>query len=329
MDLGTLTEHQYTSTNHYTKTMFYVQFFLTTLLCTSLFILIAVRKKLLFKRSNQVFLNVLLVHIIFNIAAITTEVTAPNDYQTIAVNNAYLLGLITSVILLCIERLLLVKYPRKHSKIDDNLTSAAVTFSWAPCILFLTVELINEKHHIRHLLLFRVVLIVLGEVFLVTLICIIFFFARRYDNYVKKNTSLPEQTHRMLRECSVCVAIVMSFSLLWLLLLVAVFMFLAGKMDIGYIYMIQHFLPLNALKDVVIYICLSIEMRHEVKCLFKKCRRRLLSYLVGPAFCSSEPRVYTLESLRFTLVSAASVTSCESPVTDDGQVEQLVWEFRS
>ena len=226
----------------YTKEAFYVQSSLSLFVCSILFLFISLRKNLRSRRCYQLFLNVLLVHSLFNIAAIATETEYPG-HLCIVVHNTYFLGLLVSLILLCIERILLVKYPIKHRNISDDLMSTVVTFSWVPCILLLLDELINERNHIRHLLMFRVILVVVGEILLTSLNFAIYHHADHYDKCVKEHPALPQQSERMLNLCSFCIGLVAFCSLLWLPFLVVDLLVLEGVLDVRLVFLISISLP--------------------------------------------------------------------------------------
>ena len=284
-------EHRLTK---YTRMAFFIQASLSLFFCLLFFIFISCKKNLRTTRCNQVFLNILLIHILFNISTVSAEINAPGDFQCIAVHNAYFLALVTGLSILCIERILLVKFPAKHRRINDDFTSAVLIFSWAPCILFLCVELIDEKHHIRHLITFRVVIVSLGEILMLSLSCTIYKLAIKYDTFVKEHTALPQQSERMVSVCSLCISAVVSCSILWLPLLVADMLVLEWMIPVEFVYPIQHFTPLNALVHIFLFVYLSSDFRQELKDFFKGAREYLFT-----AFWPRAPEILSLESLWF------------------------------
>ena len=284
----------------YTKVALYVQSSISLVLCFILFLFISLRKNLRSRRCNQLFLNILLVHSIFNIAAIATETEFPG-HLCIVVHNTYFLGLLVSLILLCIERILLVKYPIKHRKLSDDIMSAVVTFSWVPCILLLLDELINERNHIQHLLMFRVILIVVGEILLTSLNFAIYHHANHYDKCVKEHPALPQQSELMLNLRSLCIDLVAFCSLLWLPYLVVDLLVLEGVLDVQFVFLIQHFTPLCSLIHIIVYLYLSTDIKEELKDFFKETGLQLSAH-----FAPREPKIFTLESLVFTKNHTAS-----------------------
>ena len=66
--------------SQYTRVIFYVQSSISLLLCFSLFLFISLRQSLRRSRCNQGFLNILLVHILFNISTIAAETNAPGMF---------------------------------------------------------------------------------------------------------------------------------------------------------------------------------------------------------------------------------------------------------
>ena len=267
-------------TPKYTRSAFFIQSSLSLFFCLLLFFFISTRKNLRSTRSNQLFLNILLVHIMFSIAEINTERDFSGRFQCIAVYNAYLLGLLTSLILVCIERILLVKYPTKHRNFSDNLTSAIVIFSWIPCIFYLCVKLIAAKHPIRHFIIFRAFLLIVGEILLISLNYAVYYHAKQYDACVKERTTLPQQSERMLNGCSFVIGAVISCSILWLPLVVIDFLVLKEVMDVRWVFISQHFTPLNSVSHVVLFLFLSRDMKEELKNVFRGVRCRSNWYAI-------------------------------------------------
>ena len=173
--------------------------------------------------------------------------------------------------------------------------SAVVTFSWAPCIFFLCVELINEKDHIQHLLIGRVVLVFIGEILLMSLNYTVSYYAQQYDIGLKEHTAFLQPGEQMLEVCSFCNAAVVSCLVLWLPLVGVDLLMLQEILDVRFVFLLQHFTPLNSISHVVLFFIFSIETREELRYFFKHKTDGLANYLAP-----KEPKVFTLESLLFT-----------------------------
>ena len=269
-----------------TTIAFYVQSSLSLGLCLFLFLFICTRKTIRSIKCNQIFLNILLIHILFDATSISTETQYAEKYQCIAVNNAYFLGLGTNLVLLCVERILLIKYPTKHRNISKDFIRAIITFSWVPTLLFLCVELVNERHHVHHLLIFQVILNVVGEILLTSLVYTIHHLAKKHDRCVKEYSRLPQQSEGMVKHCSLCISAVVSFLLLWLPLLVVDLLVLYEKLDVQLTFLLQHFTPLNSLFHFILFLCLRSDMREALKDSFKE----TVWYQLFPR----HPKIFTL-----------------------------------
>ena len=236
-------------------------------------VLIISRRKLISKKSNKLFINLLVVHILLCISGIVSKFHM--SVGVVIFSNGCLIELFLSLILITSDRCVNIKFPFEYHKINTKKVILMITSSWVITAIFviLYIEVVTNGYY-------RVVIstILLGfATFTLTLSNItIYIIARRHVNAIRRNTSLESMKNRkrVLKSTYVCFSIILSFVISWLPYFVHNVMTLVKAYIPGgyklFTKVVVRVAMVNSLIDPFLYLCFNRDVKKELKKIMAK-----------------------------------------------------------
>jgi len=241
---------------------------------------ISTNRKLRGKRSHQLFLNLLVVHILFNTSVIVSNFI-PYSEKEVIINCCLLVAMFLGLLLLSLERVMLIRCPFAHRDIETTHILVAILCAWVPAIVFGCV-LLHFGAAQTTLTIITTSLIGFSTLVLTLSNVVIYKAAKRHDQFKKKNalnidtSNKSTSNKKMLKASYVCFSIVASFVIFWLPYLVHNVLALLDIYQTGadklFTKFVEHFALLNAIVDVVLFVWLSREMKKELRDIWRKLR---------------------------------------------------------
>ena len=252
------------------------QSLVTLIVIVPLFLFIATRKKLRIIKSHQIFLNLLFVHILFNIAVIISNFVNYPRRQLIC-NFGLMIAMLVVLMVLTMERVAVIKFPFKYADVESKHIVIINLFSWLPTIIFVCSSFICEiQEHV--LTITSAVLIAVAITLLSSSNVIIYSVAKKHDQFLKNNATHRQgngnHSTKVLKASYVCFAIVLSFVIFWLPYLTHNLLAIVGvykpSAEKTFTKVVEHVAFLNSLVDAVLFIWLSRETKKELVKVFRK-----------------------------------------------------------
>ena len=249
---------------------------LSLLVVIPLLVFILSKRKLRMKKSFQLFVNLLLLHILFHITRFTSNFLPPTSEDVVVIlNTCLLVSMFLGLMLLSMERVLLIMCPFTYRHFTTAHCIAVIVSSWLPMVVFLIV-LLGIRATQETLTIITTSLIVIATVVLTFSNLLIYRAARSHYRFKRKMIRRPSEPKRMLKASYVCFAIVASFVLLWLPYLIHNIMALANVYQPSahklFTKFVEHFALLNAIVDAVLFIWISREMKRELRDTWNRMR---------------------------------------------------------
>jgi hypothetical protein len=240
-----------------------------------LLVFISSQKTLRKEKSNQMFINLLHVHIIMAIAGVVAKVYLPDESAVI--NNGFLMEMFLSLIITSSDRYINIKFPYTYAHLTTNNIILIIMTSWFISGMFVMFSLIFKITPF-HSTLVCTVLIITATVTLALTNINIYAIAKRHAAAILKHSSPAKPNGKMkskvLKSTYVCLAVVMSFIILWLPLLIHNVMVLikvykpaSGKL---FTKIVLHVACFNSLVDPLLYLCFRKNVKQRLRKLFKR-----------------------------------------------------------
>ena len=251
------------------------QSLVTLIVIVPLFLFIATRKKLRIIKSHQIFLNLLFVHILFNISVIISNFVYYPRPQLIC-NYGLMIAMLVVLMVLTMERVAVIKFPFKYADVESKHIVIINLFSWLPTIMFVCSSFICEIQE-DMLTITSAVLITVAITLLSLSNAIIYSVAKKHDQFLKTNAVHRQgngnHSTKVLKASYVCFAIVFSFVIFWLPYLIHNLLAIVGVYkpsgEKTFTKVVEHIAFLNSLVDAVLFIWLSREPKKELARVFR------------------------------------------------------------
>ena len=246
----------------------------------TLLVIIISRKKLISKKSNKLFINLQVVHILLCISGIVSKFYM--SVEVVIFSNGCLVELFLSLILITSDRCINIKFPFEYENIKTKKVILMITCSWVITTIFviLYVEVVTSEYY-------RVVIstILLGvATFSLTLSNLtIYIIARRHVNAIQMNTTYCDVKKRkgILKSTYVCFSFILSFVISWLPLFLHNVMALVEEYKPShkklFTKVVVRMAMLNSLLDPLLYICFNRDVKRELKMIFTKMKKPRIS----------------------------------------------------
>ena len=252
-----------------------VQAVITLTILIPLVIFIMTRRKLRIKKSHQFFVNLLLMHAMFNVAVIISNLVDYSPAQLIF-NCGFIIGMFIGLMVITVDRAVAIKYPFVHADIETKYIVITLLFSWLPTFMFLCLSFLFGVTQYM-LTMVSTVLIIISTIVLILCNGFIYSVAKKHDQFLKDNTAqqaLANKSRKMLKASYVCFAVVISFVILWFPYLVHNLLVITGlyyqSAEKLFTKVVGHVVLLNSIGDAILFVWLSRDTKKELISLYRK-----------------------------------------------------------
>ena len=190
---------------------------LSLLVVLPLFVFILSRRTLRSKKSHQIFLNLLLVHICFNVSVVVSNFLRCSSTEVV-INCSFFVSMFFSLMLLSLQRMFSIKFPFAYRNVHTLQVMIVVVLSWLPGTVFLCVLLVQGATE-TILDITTTALIAVAIVVLTTSNVVVYVSAKNHDRFVKKHTMRQHMINntgngKIMKASYVCFALVGTFVVL-------------------------------------------------------------------------------------------------------------------
>lgn len=252
---------------------FIIQQVLSLCFNTSLLSYIISDRKLRSKKPNQFFVNLLLVHIILSLAAITSKFVIP--FEVAVFNNGIFMEMFFSLVICSFDRYINITFPFKYAFLTTTKILGVIVISWFISTVFVVLAIVLRITNYQTTLVCTALIIFSSVILLISNIHI-YLIARRHASLILKNNTAASDAinreKRSLRATRVCFSLVLSFILLWLpfsihnaMVLSHLYKPSAEKFFTKAVFNVGCF---NSLVDPILYICFRKDMKARLMKVF-------------------------------------------------------------
>ena len=243
-------------------------------------ILLVSHHKLRKKHSIKFFVNLELVHLGF--ALYNLAMNFQSWYMEMYIDNAFLLMMILSLIMITFERYFAIKYPYLYGKMTNTHVNDVIICSWIPALVFIFLAAIFH-FSLKHNALMTTVLLAVSWVILSAWNLVIWVCVRKNICAINKhmNENLLDRVNvskekKRLKSAYVSFGIVISFLLLYLPYLLHDLLLLTktfSTLNKMFTELIEPFAHFNSFIDPVLFVCFRQDIKKELRRLWgMKCK---------------------------------------------------------
>lgn len=225
-------------------------------------------------KHNRFFMNLLLVHVALSTAAVIATFYLPSISAII--NGGFFMEMFLSLVICSFDRYINIKLPYKYAKLTSTKILFIAAGSWGISTIFVVISTILRITPYQMTVVFTS-LILLSGIILTSSNVHIYLIAKRHAKAILTNNTAAADVRKekkVLKATYVCFALVASFIMLWLPLLlhgvlVMVNMYTPAKEKM-FTKIVFNIGCLNSIIDPILYVCFRKELRKNFQRIFQR-----------------------------------------------------------